>query len=105
MWVQSVSRHGGTVSWPRWGGGLRRRLALTLALSACGSRIDAATMARMNGQGVVVGADGAPVAVAVLANDTDPDGDTPAPCSPKSMYRLADIVRASVPCFPLSQSC
>lgn len=46
-----------------------RRAALTaalvaaLALSACGSRIDAGTMARMNGQGVVVGADGQPVAV------------------------------------------
>lgn len=38
-------------------------VALALALSACGSRVDAGTMARMNGQGVVVGADGEPVVV------------------------------------------
>ncbi|GAB2626124.1 hypothetical protein GCM10027270_11250 [Nocardioides ginkgobilobae] len=35
--------------------------ALVLALTACGSRIDAGTMARMNGQGVLIGADGQPV--------------------------------------------
>ena len=36
--------------------------ALLLALTACGSRVDADTMARMNGQGVLVGTDGQPVA-------------------------------------------
>lgn len=46
---------------------------LALALSACGSRIDAGTMARMNGQGVVIGADGEPVAV---EDGTAPDAVT-----------------------------
>ncbi|WP_300643193.1 ABC transporter substrate-binding protein [Nocardioides sp.] len=36
--------------------------ALLLALTACGSRVDADTMARMNGQGVLVGTDGQPIA-------------------------------------------
>ncbi|CAB4750555.1 unannotated protein [freshwater metagenome] len=36
--------------------------ALLLALTACGSRVDADTMARMNSQGVLVGTDGQPIA-------------------------------------------
>lgn len=35
--------------------------ALVLALTACGSQVDPDTMARMNGQGVLIGADGQPV--------------------------------------------
>jgi ABC-type branched-subunit amino acid transport system substrate-binding protein len=50
--------------------------ALVLALTACGSRVDEGTMARMNGQGVVIGADGQPVVVEEGAAPDAASGDT-----------------------------
>jgi ABC-type branched-subunit amino acid transport system substrate-binding protein len=48
-----------------------------LALTACGSQVDAATMARLNGQGgVVVGADGQPVTAADGSVPGSTGGDT-----------------------------